>query len=77
MSIGAWILNYLMLSLVYKWILSWGGAERIEGWLAGFFIDWIYSVFFKVEQIRLYILFAWICSTLIFIAGLFQPNFRF
>ncbi len=27
---------YVLVSLYFKWLLSWGSAEKMEGWLAVF-----------------------------------------
>lgn len=70
-----WIVYYILTSLVYKWIISWGGAERIEGWLSFVIIGW-FSLDWKAEQIKLFILIMWAFFTLIFIYGLFNPRFR-
>ncbi|MCP1659189.1 hypothetical protein [Neisseria perflava] len=53
------LIGYLLFSLYYKWLLSWGGAEKIHHyrWLAWLFGDW------TVEQIRFYALLVWIAAT--------------
>ncbi|KPN71808.1 hypothetical protein AKG09_05155 [Neisseria sp. 83E34] len=55
-------LIYVLVSLYFKWLLSWGGAERIEGWLAGFLIN-LQSTGWDTEQIRFYALLSWIAWT--------------
>jgi hypothetical protein len=39
MSTGIWVLIYLAVSLTYKWIISWGGADYIKGWKSIFFFN--------------------------------------
>ena len=53
---------YALVSLFFKWLLSWGGAAKIQGWKALFLIsaqayDW------SEEQIKAYALLAWIVWT--------------
>lgn len=50
---------YVLVSLFFKWILSWGGAEKIEGWKAGWLIDWRAGDW-DTEQIRMWALLAWV-----------------
>ncbi|MDO4640963.1 MAG: hypothetical protein Q4A84_04570 [Neisseria sp.] len=54
---------YVLGSIFFKWLLSWGGAERIKGWPAFFLIDWRAGDWDE-EQIRFYALLAWICWTI-------------
>lgn len=70
-----WIAMYLLSSLFYKWILSWGGAKTIEGWKSFFLIGW-FSLDWNSEQIRLYALISWLVTTVIFIIGCFNSQFR-
>jgi hypothetical protein len=35
MSPEDWVASFIGTSLFWKWILSWGGAEWLEGWRAG------------------------------------------
>lgn len=58
------IVQYALFSLFFKWLLSWGGAEKIEGWLAGIFISW-YAVDWSAEQIRFYALLSWVAYTVL------------
>ncbi|AXY61447.1 hypothetical protein [Acinetobacter sp. WCHAc010052] len=75
MSAGVWVLIYLAVSLMCKWILSWGGADCIKGWKSVFFFngspeDW------NTEQLRAMALFLWIGFTILFLIGLIYPEFR-
>ena len=70
-----WIVFYIAVSLFYKWILSWGGAHRIEGWLSVAAIGW-FALDWSAEKIRLFALIMWIIFTVIFIIGLFNPAIR-
>lgn len=70
-----WIAMYLLSSLFYKWVLSWGGAKTIEGWKSLFLIGW-FALDWNSEQIRLYALIGWLVTTVIFIIGCFNSQFR-
>lgn len=70
-----WIVFYIAVSLFYKWILSWGGAQRVEGWLSLIAIGW-FALDWSAEQIRLFALIMWLIFTVVFVVGLFNPAFR-
>ncbi|WP_338755850.1 hypothetical protein [Moraxella lincolnii] len=70
-----WIAMYLLISLFYKWVISWGGAKTIEGWKSFFLIGW-FALDWNSEQIRLYALIGWLVTTVIFIIGCFNSQFR-
>lgn len=70
-----WILCYILMSLFNFWVISWGGAKKIEGWLSFFAIGW-FALDWKAEQIRLFVLISWFFLTLTFIYGLFNEAFR-
>ena len=76
MSTWVWVLIYLAVSLTFKWIISWGGADYIKGWKSIFFLD-MESSSWNEEQLRAMALFLWIAFTILFIIGLIYPEFRF
>lgn len=76
MSIVNWIVLYLIQCIFYKWIISWGGAQYLEGWKAWFSLGW-FTLDWNSEQIRLYALILWIGATIWFLMGLFAPELRF
>jgi hypothetical protein len=76
MSTAFFIALYALNSLFWKWVISWGGAQWLEGWRAFFFLEW-FALDWKAEQIRLYALVAWLISTVFFIVGLINPEYRF
>ncbi|TGP42984.1 hypothetical protein EN873_44890 [bacterium M00.F.Ca.ET.230.01.1.1] len=71
----SWFILYLLLSLFFKWIISWGGAKKIEGWKSFFLIGW-FSLDWNSEQIRLYSLISWFIFTILFLIGCFNPKIR-
>ena len=76
MSTPLWILIYLCFSLVCKWILSWGGAQWLEGIKSALTLGWM-TWDWNAEQIRFYILIIWIFSSVWFVVGLLNPSLRF
>ena len=76
MSTWVWVLIYLAVSLMFKWIISWGGADYIKGWKSIFFLD-MESSSWNEEQLRAMALFLWIAFTILFVIGLLYPEFRF
>ena len=75
LSLHDWIGSFVVLSLFWKWVLSWGGATWLEGW-RGFFFEG-FSPFWSAEQIRFYALLAWIGCSIWFVVGLLHPAYRF
>jgi len=71
MSIGAWCLTYFVFCSIYAWIIRWGGAEKLEGWLGWLFTGWNES-----HEIRLYAKVMWAIFTILFFFGLFFPGLR-
>lgn len=76
MTLAEWIATFATTSLFWKWILSWGGAEWLEGWKAFFIID-CFAALWSAEQIKLYALLCWIASGIWFGIGLAYPEYRF
>ena len=75
MTIGMWILCYAGFSLLFKWMISWGGAEKVEGWIAGLSINLV-AWDWTVEQLRLYALASWVVLSIFFVLGLWFPEWR-
>ena len=76
MSLTAWIIQFALQSLFYKRILSWGGAQWLEGIKSALTLGWM-TWDWNAEQIGFYILIIWIFSSVWFIAGLLNPSLRF
>ena len=76
MSLTAWIIQFALQSLFYKWILSWAGAQWLEGIKSALTLGWM-TWDWNAEQIRFYILIIWIFSSVWFVAGLLNPSLRF
>lgn len=76
MSLTAWIVQFCLQSLFYKWILSWDGAQWLVGLKSALTLGWM-TWDWNAEQIRFYILMIWIFSSIWFVLGLFNPSLRF
>jgi hypothetical protein len=75
MNLEYWISCYLLASLFWKWLYSWGGAEMIEGWKSFLVLGW-FGPLLDAEMIRLYALIMWLLGTIWFVAGIFFPELR-
>lgn len=75
MSLMLWIVQFICQSIIYKWILSWDGAQWIEGWKSGLTLGW-FTWDWNAEQIRFYILMIWIFSCIWFVCGVLIPELR-
>lgn len=76
MSLMAWIIQYVLQSLFYKWILSWGGAQWLEGLKSALTLGW-FTWDWNAEQIRLYVLVIWVLMSVWFVIGVFNPDLRY
>jgi hypothetical protein len=74
-SILTWTILFIATSLWWKWIISWGGAQWLEGWKSFFLIEW-FALDWSAEQIRFYAVIVWVLSTIWFLVGLFIPEVR-
>lgn len=77
MSTALWILIYALDCIVTKWIISWGGASYIQGWKTWFFFSSSQSEEWTKGQIIMMAWFFWIAFSIVFLIGLFNPEFRF
>lgn len=70
-----WILLYICQSIIFKWIISWGGAQWLEGIKSALTLGWM-TWDWNAEQIRFYILIIWILYSIWFAVALFFPDLR-
>lgn len=77
MSTPIWILIYLLHCIITKWIISWGGAAYIQGWKTWFIFSTSQSEEWSKDQVVMMAWFFWIALTILFLIGLFNPEFRF
>jgi len=75
-SLNEWIILFVITSLWWKWILSWGGASVLKGLGAYFAIGW-FAWAWNEEQIRLYALLLWGAECIWFAVGIMIPEYRF
>ena len=70
-----WIGYYVLVSLFSWWLISGGGAEKLAELGSTSILSWL-SAQWNAEQIKLYTGIVWIFFSLLFIYGLFNPQFR-
>lgn len=76
MSLAEFVTLYLIQLLFWLWVVRWGGAEWLEGtFLAGFILH-IFAPRWTTEGIKLFGYGSIFISTVLFIAGIFYPDFR-
>ena len=77
MSMLLWIFIYVLHCIVTKWIISWNGAAYIQGWKTWFIFNTSQSAEWTKDQVIMMAWFFWIAFTILFLIGLFHPEFRF
>lgn len=77
MSLIGWIGAYSVQMLFWVWVVCWGGAERLEGTLASFFLVSWFAPEWSSEGIKLFGWLMLIGSTIWFLVGIFLPEARF
>lgn len=70
-----WIFYYILNLLFWLWIAIWGGAERMENTLEGFVLVDMAS-FLEADTIKIFAWFVIFVSTVIFLIGIFVPEYR-
>lgn len=76
MSLFLWIIIYCINALIWKWIISWGGAAQLQNWWGFLFTGWMGNIELNSEQIRAFALLCWIGFTIWFVIGIFIPEVR-
>ena len=76
MSLTAWVIQFALQSLFYKWLLSWGGAQWLVGLKSALTLGWM-TWDWNAEQIRLYALLLWVIAAVWFVVGLINPALRY
>ena len=77
MSLTELVVTYLLQLVFWLWIVRWGGAEWLEGtFLSGFLVH-IFAPRWSAEGIKLFGCGAILVSTVLFVVGLFSPDFRY
>ena len=77
MSLLSLITIYLINLIFWLWIVQWGGAEWLEGTFISGFLVHIFAQRWSAQGIKLFGYGIIIVSTLLFILGIFYPDFRF
>ena len=76
MSLVAWLALNALAAPINLWVLAWGGAEKIEGWLSVFYTECHGSLTWSAEQIRLFALLILIVQIVLIAPGIFVPELR-
>jgi hypothetical protein len=77
MSLLLWVVFFALTSLLWAWVLFWGGADWLEGsFLAGLLVH-ILAPRWTADGIKLFAAFSWFFETVWFGIGLFVPAARF
>jgi len=75
MSLTRWIVIYVADLVFWLRVVRWGGAEILEGTVAsGFFIS-IFAPRWSAEGIKLFGYGIIIISSILFVLGIFLPDF--
>ncbi len=77
MSLIPWIVVYALNMLFWLWIVRWGGAERLEGTFSSGLLISVFAPQWSAEGIRVFGYGAIIVSTIVFVLGVFFPDFRY
>ncbi len=76
MNLALWILIYLINALIWKWIISWGGADTVQRWWGFLFTGWLGAYELNTEQIRAFAILCWLFFSVWFVMGIFVPEVR-
>lgn len=80
-----WILGYFALSLIWIWIIFWGGAGWLKKSVIGSSVVYLCAILLlntmvtpgkEEKQIKLFALVFWIAQTICFLVGLWYPDSR-
>jgi hypothetical protein len=76
MGVLAWVAVFVVCSLLWSWLLFWGGAEWLEGsFLAGLVVHFRASEW-AADGIKVFAGLMWLCQGIWFVVGLFSPELR-
>ena len=76
MSLIELIIAYLIQLAFWLWIVRWGGAEWLEGTFISGFLVHIFAPRWSADGIKLFGWGAILISTVLFVIGVFSPDFR-
>jgi hypothetical protein len=77
MSLAEFVTLYLIQLIFWLWVVRWGGAERLEGtFLSGLYLH-VFAPRWTTEGIKLFGYGSILFSTVLFVAGIFYPDFRY
>jgi hypothetical protein len=76
MPLLVWVAGFAATSLLWAWILFWGGAEWLEGTMASGFLH-VLAYRWSADGIKLFVGLTWLFEGIWFAIGLFLPSARF
>lgn len=76
MSLTELIVTYLINLLFWLWVVRWGGAEWLEGTFTSGSLINIFAPRWSADGIKLFGYGTILISTMLFIVGIFSPDFR-
>ncbi len=77
MSVILWVVLFAVSSLLWAWILFWGGADWLEGsFLSGLLVH-VFAPRWTAEGIKVFVALTWLIEGIWFGIGCFVPAARF
>ncbi len=77
MSLTELIIIYVLDLVFWLWVTLWGGAEWLEGKFASGFLIHIFAPAWSADGIKIFGFGMIIISTILFVVGIFFPDFRY
>jgi len=75
-SISSWIIIFLIKFSFLYWVLFKGGAQKLQGTFRSGFLFHVLAPRWSVDGIKIFAWLTLIGSLIVFIIGLFNPQFR-
>lgn len=75
MSLGLWIVIFILVSLYCKWVISWGGTDYIDQ-MNQFLSDYFFGDDSGDEPTKSATFYFWCVCLIVFLLGIFIPEFR-
>jgi hypothetical protein len=76
MEYALWIGLFVATSLLWAWLLFWGGAEWIEGGAGAALLHWFRGVHWSAQGIKIFAALTWGVQAIWFVLGLFSQEIR-
>jgi hypothetical protein len=76
MALWLWVVLYLLSSLLWAWILFWGGDEWLEGTILSGLLVHLMAPQWSANALRIFAGGAWLLGTVWFVVGCVEPHLR-